>query len=331
MAPPSRSQIIGPRRAAGDRLAPARCDACPAPRSRDRRPEALGMTELTVAEVLATLRARLTPLAESETVDLAAGINRVLAADVVSTVDLPAFDNAAMDGYAIRAEDAGAPVTLSVIGHALAGHAYAGRVDRGQAVRTMTGAALPAGADAVVMSEDTEAANGDVRVLRAVHAGQNVRRRGEHVRAGEAVLLAGRRLRSHDIGLAASVGADTVSVCRRLRVAILSTGDELVDAPAPLGGKRGLRRESPAARGARRARRGRPDRPRHLDRRRCRLHRAPRAGRARAGGRPDHHGRRRAGRRRRRAQARRGRVPADGLPARPRPPRRHGGALRAVR
>jgi len=75
-----------------------------------------------------------------------------------------------------------------------------------------------------------------VRVLRAVRAGQNVRRRSEHVRAGEAVLLAGRRLRSHDIGLAASVGAATVSVFRRLRVAILSTGDELVDAPAPLAG-----------------------------------------------------------------------------------------------
>lgn len=194
------------------------------------------MNELTVAQVLVTLRARLTPLAESEAVDLAAGINRVLAADVVSTVDLPAFDNAAMDGFAVRAEDAGEPVTLAIIGHALAGHAWAGRVGRGQAVRTMTGAALPAGADAIVMSEDTEAAGDRVRVLRAVRAGQNVRRRGEHVRAGEAVLLAGRRLRSHDIGLAASVGADTVSVRRRLRVAILSTGDELVDAPAPLAG-----------------------------------------------------------------------------------------------
>jgi molybdopterin molybdotransferase len=194
------------------------------------------MKELTVAEALATLRARLTPVADSEIVALAAGVGRVLAADVVSGVDLPAFDNAAMDGYAIRAQDAGAPVTLGVIGQALAGHAYAGRVERGQAVRTTTGAALPAGADAVVMSEDTQAAGGDVRVLHAVREGQNVRRRGEHVRAGEAVLLAGRRLRSHDIGLAASVGADTVSVRRRLRVAILSTGDELVDAPAPLRG-----------------------------------------------------------------------------------------------
>ncbi|MGE5160731.1 MAG: gephyrin-like molybdotransferase Glp [Betaproteobacteria bacterium] len=194
------------------------------------------MNELTVAEVLATLRARLTPLAERESVDLAAGMNRVLAADVVSAVDLPAFDNAAMDGYALRAADAGGPVTLRVVGHALAGHAHTGRVERGQAVRIMTGAALPAGADAVVMSEDTETAGDNVRVLRAARAGQNVRHRSEHVRAGEAVLIAGRRLRSHDIGLAASVGADTFTVWRRLRVAILSTGDELVDAPAPLAG-----------------------------------------------------------------------------------------------
>lgn len=194
------------------------------------------MNEFTIAEVLATLRARLAPLAECETIELAAGVNRVLAADVVSTVDLPAFDSAAMDGYAIRAEDAAGPVTLQVVGHALAGHAHAGRVERGQAVRTMTGAALPVGADAVVISEDTEAAGDDVRVLRAARAGQNVRCRSEHVRAGEAVLLAGRRLRAHDIALAASVGADTLAVWRRLRVAILSTGDELVDAPAPLVG-----------------------------------------------------------------------------------------------
>ena len=194
------------------------------------------MNELPVDQVLAALRARLTPLTECEAVGLASGIDRVLAADVVSTVDLPAFDNAAMDGYAVRTEDTAGPVTLKIVGHALAGHAFAGRVERGHAVRITTGAALPPGTDAVVMSEDTDTAGDEVRLARAVHTGQNVRRRSEHVRAGEAVLLAGRRLRSHDIGLAASVGVDTVSVCRRLRVAILSTGDELVDAPAPLGG-----------------------------------------------------------------------------------------------
>lgn len=194
------------------------------------------MNELSVPQVLAALRARLMPVADCEPVMLTTGLDRVLAADVISAVDLPAFDNAAMDGYAVRAEDAVEPATLKSVGHALAGHSYQGRVERGQAVRIMTGAALPTGADAVVMSEETEAAGSAVRLLRAVHAGQNVRRRSEHVRAGEAVLLAGRRLRSHDIGLAASVGVDRLSVWRRLRVAILSTGDELVDAPAPLGG-----------------------------------------------------------------------------------------------
>lgn len=194
------------------------------------------MNELTVEQALRMLRGRLAPVAEAETIGIAAALDRVLAADVVSTVDLPAFDNAAMDGYAVRAEDAGEPVTLEVIGQALAGHVWAGALGRGQAVRITTGAALPQGADAVVMSEDTQRDGAAVRLTRGVHLGQHVRRRGEHVRAGEAVLLAGRRLRAHDIGLAASVGVDRVQVRRRLRVAILSTGDELVDPPALLAG-----------------------------------------------------------------------------------------------
>lgn len=192
------------------------------------------MNELTIEQALARLRARLAPLTERESIAIASAAGRVLADDVISTVDLPAFDNAAMDGYAVRSEDAHTPAQLTVIGQALAGHAYGGHVKSGQAVRTMTGAALPDGTDAVVMYEDTEGSNEGVRLLRGVEAGHNVRRRGEHVRAGEAVLLAGRRLRSHDIGLAASVGVDRVAVLRRLRVAVLSTGDELVDPPSPL-------------------------------------------------------------------------------------------------
>src|SRR5512137_2453242 len=100
------------------------------------------MNELTVEQALRMLRGRLAPVPEAETIDTAAALDRVLAADVVSTVDLPAFDNAAMDGYAVRAEDAGEPVTLAVIGQALAGHAWAGALGRGQAVRITTGAAL---------------------------------------------------------------------------------------------------------------------------------------------------------------------------------------------
>jgi molybdopterin molybdotransferase len=194
------------------------------------------MNELSVREVVAKLRERVTPVEEHETVDLAAALGRVLAEDVVSTVDLPAFDNAAMDGYAVRSADVRAPATLKVIGQALAGHAFPGRVERGQAIRIMTGAPLPAGADAVVMREDTQASGDEVQLLSGTEEGRNVRRRSEHVRAGEAVLLAGRRLRAQDIGLAASVGVDTVVVRRRLRVAILSTGDELVDPPARLAG-----------------------------------------------------------------------------------------------
>lgn len=194
------------------------------------------MNERTVDEAVAALRARLAPLTEATTADVASALGRVLAADVTSRVDLPAFDNAAMDGYAVRSDDAVAPASLRVVGQALAGHAYMGRIGRGEAVRIMTGAALPEGADAVVMQEDTERHGDEVRLQRAVPPGHNVRRRSEHVRAGEAVLLAGRRLRAEDIGLAASVGVDTVQVVRRVRVALLSTGDELVDAPAALSG-----------------------------------------------------------------------------------------------
>ena len=194
------------------------------------------MSEITVEQAIAMLRPRLAPITETERIRLAEGTGRVLAEDVISTVDLPAFDNAAMDGYALRAEDAEAPATLKVIGQALAGHAYAGRIGARQAVRIMTGAALPEGADAVVMSEETQGAGDEVRLSRGVTGGQNVRRRSEHVRAGEAVLLAGRRLRPYDIGLAASVGVDGLAVLRRPRVAILSTGDELVDPPGPLTG-----------------------------------------------------------------------------------------------
>ena len=194
------------------------------------------MNELTVEQALAILRGRLEPITDREAVDLAMATGRVLADDVVSAVDLPAFDNAAMDGYALRSVDAEEPTTLKVIGQALAGHGYAGRIGQGQAVRIMTGAALPEDADAVVMREDTESVADAVRLLRGVTAGQNIRRRSEHVRTGEAVLLTGRRLRSHDIGLAASVGVCSVRVLRRPRVAILSTGDELVDPPSPLAG-----------------------------------------------------------------------------------------------
>jgi molybdopterin molybdotransferase len=192
------------------------------------------MTERTVEQALGLLRPRIRPISESATVALSDAIGRVLAQPVLSAVDLPELDNAAMDGYAVRSADCDDHPTLTVIGQSLAGHAFAGRVGSGEAVRIMTGAVLPDGADAVVMREQAEEVGDRVRLLTQATPDMNVRRRGEHVRRSATVLAIGRRLCTHDIGLAASVGADRVTVFRRPRIGVLSTGDELVDAPAPL-------------------------------------------------------------------------------------------------
>jgi molybdopterin molybdotransferase len=190
-----------------------------------------------VADVLALLEARLRPL-PAEPVDLADAAGRVLAADVAAETAVPAFDRAAMDGYALRgSETFGAgpynPLEFDVVGEALPGRPYAGAVRPGEAVRIMTGAPLPAGADAVLQAEAAEEADGRLRVADAVPPGRNVGRRGEDIDAGSVVLRAGRLLRPQDVGVLASLGATPVSVVRRPTVAVLVTGDELL----PCGSK----------------------------------------------------------------------------------------------
>ncbi len=172
---------------------------------------------------------------ESERVDALDSVGRVLAADIVSDIDVAPFDNSAMDGYAVRAADVAgasesAPVRLSVVEHVPAG-AFPGKaVGPGEATRIMTGAPVPEGADAVVMVERTaEEDGGAVAVIMApVVAGENVRRKGEDVRSGEVVLGAGEIVSSAAVGLLAAVGAARPLVYRRPRVAIVATGDELV-------------------------------------------------------------------------------------------------------
>jgi molybdopterin molybdotransferase len=195
----------------------------------------MSAAEISPADAVALLARDVVPLEQTERVALAAAAGRVLADDVASVVDAPAFDNAAMDGYALRAADTAPAMALRETGRALAGHPYAGTLGAGEAVRIMTGAALPDGADAVVMLEDVQVNAGRVSLARAVEPGVNVRTCGEHLQSGRVVLARGRRLRSHDAGLLALAGANTVSVVRRLRVGVLSTGDELRDPPAPLG------------------------------------------------------------------------------------------------
>ncbi len=169
----------------------------------------------------------------AEPVDLFACSGRVLAADVRAEVSVPAFPRAAMDGFAVRGEDtfgasAYEPVSLEVIGTSLAGRGFSGELGFGQAVRIMTGAPVPRGADAVVMAEVTAEDDGCVEISEAVAPRRNVGAIGEDIRAGDIVLRAGRRLRPQDAGLLASIGSAPVCCVRRPRVAFVITGDELL-------------------------------------------------------------------------------------------------------
>lgn len=172
----------------------------------------------------------------AEQVFLADAAGRVLRADVATAIAHPPFDTAAMDGYALRSTDVtDAPVTLPVVGTAAAGHPWSGRVGPGQAVRILTGAAMVEGADTVVPVEDTDAGLEQVEVRRTPRPGAHVRRAGEGATAGEIVLRAGTLLHAGHLGLAASSGIDTLTVAARPRVAVVTTGDELVPVGRPLG------------------------------------------------------------------------------------------------
>jgi molybdopterin molybdotransferase len=176
-----------------------------------------------------------------EYVELLDGLGRVLAEDVTATEPIPPWDNAAMDGYALRSEDTrdgsgDRPVALRLIGTAAAGQIFGGVVEKGQVLRIMTGAPLPRGADAVIRQEDTRGTGQEVFVLRQVSPGQNVRYMGEDVKAGVRVLDAGTVCRPGVIGLLAALGRRRVAVYERPRVSILATGDELLrwdEAPQP--------------------------------------------------------------------------------------------------
>jgi molybdopterin molybdotransferase len=169
----------------------------------------------------------------TEPVELTACAGRVLASDVAAEVDVPGFRRAAMDGYAVRGEDTfGAsaydPISLRVIGQALPGAPFAGRVDAGSAVRVMTGAPVPDGANAVVMAEVCEERDGAVAIAEPVAPHKHVGAVGEDIRANDIVLRAGRRLRPQDAGLLASIGVAQPACVRRPRVRLVITGDELL-------------------------------------------------------------------------------------------------------
>jgi len=186
---------------------------------------------LSFDEALARLLSGVTPQAAVETLPTTAALGRVLAQDVISLLNVPPEDNSAMDGYALRAADAGQLLPVSqripagVVGHELA---------PGTAARIFTGAQVPPGADAVVMQEMCTVEGDAIRVTEPVKPGQHIRRQGEDVRHGSTVLAAGHKLDAAALGMAAAVGAAQLTVARRPRVALFSTGDELVMPGEPL-------------------------------------------------------------------------------------------------
>jgi molybdopterin molybdotransferase len=192
---------------------------------------------IQVEEARGRILQALAPTA-AETVPLAASGGRVLARPVHARLTQPPADVSAMDGYAVRAADAAAGAVLRVVGSAPAGHPFAGAVGTGEAVRIFTGAVLPAGADAILLQEDAEAAEGRVRVGEAVRPDRWIRRRGLDFEAGELLLPAGRRLTARDVGLAAAANHPWLAVHGRPRIGILATGDEIAlpGEPVPPGG-----------------------------------------------------------------------------------------------
>ncbi|MEZ5528692.1 MAG: molybdopterin molybdotransferase MoeA [Porticoccaceae bacterium] len=190
---------------------------------------------MTVEQALERLLSAVRPMADIETVPLLQALGRVLAADQLSPVDVPPADNSAMDGFALRFADCnpGAETTLPISQRIPAG-AVPEHLQPGSAARIFTGAEVPAGADTVVMQEQCRWDDAQVTLAADIKSGANIRPTGQDIRNGATVLSRGHRLKPQDLGLLASVGIAEVPVYRRLKVALLCTGDELVEPGQPL-------------------------------------------------------------------------------------------------
>ena len=186
---------------------------------------------LPVAEAERLIAERIAPVTGREIVTLANAAGRVLADDVVAPVDLPPFDNSAVDGFAVRAADLDGEreCRLTIADRVAAGHTASAALKAGAAIRIFTGAPMPAGADTVFMQEDCRVKDGAVIVPPGLRRGANTRLAGEDIRAGAVALPAGRRLAVQHVALAAALGLAGLAVRRRVRIAVFSTGDEIVE------------------------------------------------------------------------------------------------------
>ncbi len=179
-----------------------------------------------VHEAIVRMLGELAPIAATEIIALHDSLDRVLAEPVVAPINVPGADNSAMDGYALRKQDCNDALTL--IGESFAGHPFTGELRAGQAVRIMTGALVPAGADTVVMQENVTRHEQHIRIHQVPELGENIRRVGEDIAQHMQVLAQGQRVTALDIGLLASLGIAQVSVVQRVKIALLTTGDELL-------------------------------------------------------------------------------------------------------
>ncbi|MBL0625610.1 molybdopterin molybdotransferase MoeA [Aeromonas jandaei] len=189
---------------------------------------------LPLSDALQGMLEQLACCCDSEQLPLPQALGRILASDIASPLAVPPFDNSAMDGYAVRLADLAAGIPLIMAGKAFAGQPYQGEWPAGHCVRIMTGAPVPAGTDAVVMQEETQADGDRITFLAQPEPGQNIRRAGSDIGKGACVLQAGTRLTPREMPLLASLGIATVPVRRPLKVAIFSTGDELKPVGSPL-------------------------------------------------------------------------------------------------
>ncbi|MYM35306.1 molybdenum cofactor guanylyltransferase [Duganella sp. FT94W] len=211
----------------------------PAPAPVPARAHDSDPTALAVGEARRLICARVTPVEATEKLSLLNALDRVLAEDIISPINVPAYDNSAMDGYALRGADLpaeGASATFKTIGIAYAGHPFTQAPQAGECVRIMTGAAIPPGCDSVLPQELATSIGGDQITIahNAIRAGANLRRAGEDLRAGGIAIAQGKLLRPADLGLVASLGIGEVTVRRKLKVAFFSTGDELRSLGEPL-------------------------------------------------------------------------------------------------
>jgi molybdopterin molybdotransferase len=188
---------------------------------------------ISVEQAIEKILSQASPVEQVESINILDALNRVLAEDLHSTIDVPGYDNSAMDGYAVRSDDCQTSGSELPISQRIAAGQVGGLLEAGTAARIFTGAPIPEGADAVVMQEmcdplDNGKGENKVKINTVVKAGANVRRAGEDIASGNTVLKAGKRLRPQELGLLASVGLAEIKVKRKLKVATFFTGDEII-------------------------------------------------------------------------------------------------------